>query len=291
MRCDANVSVRRKGSATLGTRAEIKNINSFRFVERAIDHEIERQIDLLESGGTVHQETRLYDPDRNETRSMRSKEEANDYRYFPDPDLLPVVVSDDDLSAWRQTLPELPAARLERFVSELGVSRSDAALLTSERELADFFETVSSTCGDARLACNWTCVELLGALNREGLSLAACPVSAADLGQLIVRIKDGTLSGKLAKTVFESMWSEGGSPDSIIDAQGLRQVTDTGAIAAIVDDVLSSNADQVAAYRSAPVEKRKKLIGFFVGQIMKASKGKANPQEVNRLLAAKLNEA
>ena len=290
MRCDANVSVRLKGEGEYGTRAEIKNINSFRFVERAIKVEAQRQIDLLEDGGTVVQETRLYDSDKNETRSMRSKEEANDYRYFPCPDLLPVHIEQSLINQLQSGMPELPDAKRARFESAYGLSAYDASLLTAERSTADYFEAAASAAGDAKLAANWVNGELSAALNRDGKSLKDSPVSAEQLGGLILRIRDNSISGKIAKQVFEALWNgEGDSADAIIDAKGLKQVSDSGALEAMIDEVIAANAAQVEQYRAADDGKRKKLIGFFVGQIMKASKGQANPGMVNQLLSKKLN--
>ncbi|MCP4289043.1 MAG: Asp-tRNA(Asn)/Glu-tRNA(Gln) amidotransferase subunit GatB [Gammaproteobacteria bacterium] len=286
-RADANVSVRLKGDE-LGTRAELKNINSFRFLERAINFEVERQIDLLESGGKVVQETRLYDPDRDETRSMRSKEEANDYRYFPDPDLLPVELDDAFVTAAVAGMPELPDVRRVRFSEEYAVGQSDAAQLTADRELADYFEAAVREAGDARLAANWVMGELTGALNRDGIDIVQSPVTAVMLGGLLQRISDNTISGKIAKQVFDAMWSDGGSADGIIESQGLKQITDSGAIEGIVDEVICANPSQVGAYRQADGKKQAKMLGFFVGQVMKASSGKANPQQVNELLRRKL---
>ena len=283
-RCDANVSIRPKGQQEYGTRAELKNINSFRFVERAINIEVERQIDVLEGGGKVVQETRLYDADKNETRSMRSKEEAFDYRYFPDPDLLPVVIDDAYIEAIRATLPELPDAKKKRFVAEYSLKADDASTLTSDRALSDFFEVVVKEGEDAKLASNWVISELLGALNKDGLSLADSPVTAEMLAGMIKRIKDNTISGKIAKQVFAAMWDGEGDADAIIDAKGLKQVTDSGAIEKIVDEVLANNQAQVEQYRGG----NEKVLGFFVGQVMKASQGKANPGQVNQLLRAKL---
>ncbi len=284
-RCDANVSVRRVGSETFGTRAEIKNLNSFRFVERAINYEIERQIELLEDGGSVVQETRLYDPDRGETRSMRGKEEANDYRYFPDPDLLPLEITPDLIETIRAELPELPDAKRERFVSQYGLSSYDAGVLTASRELADYFEQVTAACGDAKLAANWVMGELAGALNRAGIEIADAPIDAAMLAGLISRILDETISGKIAKEVFEAMWQGEGDADSVIDAKGLKQVTDTTAIEAMVDEVIAANPQQLEQYRAG----KTKLMGFFVGQVMKASAGKANPAQVNEILKRRLD--
>ena len=288
MRCDVNISLRPAGSETLGTRAEIKNVNSFRFVEKAIRHEIERQTDILEDGGKVVQETRLYDAERDETRPMRSKEVANDYRYFPEPDLLPVVIDDAYIEAIRSTLPELPADKRQRFLTQYGLSNYDANVLSDSRALADYFESVAADCGDAKIAANWVQVELLGQLNRDERSIDNCPVSAADLGGLIRRILDNSISGKIAKQVFEAMWQGEGSADAIIEARGLQQVSDSGALETIVDEVINANAAQVQQYLDADEAKRKKLVGFFVGQVMKLSKGQANPQMVNDLLAKKL---
>ena len=284
-RCDANVSVRRKGATTLGTRTEIKNLNSFRFVERAIEFEIERQIDVIESGGEVVQETRLYDPDRDETRPMRGKEDAHDYRYFPDPDLLPVRLGDAFIEDVRSRLPELPGAKRARFAAQYGLSEEDADLLSQDRATADYFETVAAAADDARLAANWVTGELFGALNRSSLPLEESPVDAAALGQLLVRIKDGTVSGKIAKQVFETMWQDGRDADTIIEAEGLRQVTDDAAIEKLVDQVIADNPGQVEQYRSG----KQKVFGFFVGQVMKLSEGKANPQQVNELLRSRLD--
>ncbi|GAB3372171.1 Asp-tRNA(Asn)/Glu-tRNA(Gln) amidotransferase subunit GatB [Spongiibacter taiwanensis] len=289
MRCDANVSVRLKGEEKLGTRAELKNINSFRFVERAIKVEAQRQIDLLEDGGTVVQETRLYDSDKNETRSMRSKEEANDYRYFPCPDLLPVHIEDALIKQLRGDMPELPDAKRARFESQYGLSAYDAALLTGERAVADYFEQVAAAAGDAKLAANWVNVELSAALNRDDLHLSASPVSAEQLGGLIARIIDDTISGKIAKQVFDALWAgEGTSADEVIEKKGLKQVSDTGALEAMIDEIIASSPAQVEQFRAADEGKRKKLIGYFVGQVMKVSKGQANPGMVNKLLNEKL---
>ncbi|WP_018915720.1 Asp-tRNA(Asn)/Glu-tRNA(Gln) amidotransferase subunit GatB [Vreelandella zhanjiangensis] len=290
MRCDVNVSVRPKGQEAFGTRAEIKNVNSFRFVERAIAFEVERQIELIEDGGTVVQETRLFDPERDETRSMRTKEEANDYRYFPCPDLLPVVLDEAYLDHLRSQLPELPADKRERFQSELGLSAYDAAVLSASREMAEFFEEVHHVCGDAKQAANWVQGELSGALNRENLSITNSPISARQLGGLLSRVIDGTINGKAAKQVFQALWNgQGENADAIIEAKGLKQVTDTGAIEAMIDQVIAESPAQVAQYRDAEPEKRGKMIGYFVGQVMKASRGTANPQQVNGVLIAKLD--
>jgi len=286
-RCDANVSIRPKGQEKFGTRAELKNINSFRNVERAINIEIERQIDVLESGGTVVQETRLYDADKNETRSMRSKEEANDYRYFPDPDLLPLVLDAGLLEQVRATLPELPNEKRDRLVNEMGLSKYDASVLTSSRELADYFEAVLAATGnkDPKQCANWVIGDVSGALNKAGLDITESPVSAAQLGSVLLRIQDNTISGKIAKQVFEAIWNgEGADADAVIEAQGLKQVTDTGAIEAMIDEVIAANPEQLQQYRDG----KEQLFGFFVGQVMKASKGKANPGQVNDILKQKL---
>ena len=287
-RCDANVSVRPKGQAEFGTRAELKNINSFRFLERAINYEVERQIDLIEDGGRVVQETRLYDANKDETRSMRSKEEANDYRYFPDPDLLPVVIDQAFIDAVAADMPELPDARRARFQEAFGLSAYDADILTATRATAEFFENVAQASGDPKIAANWVMGELAGALNKEGLDIEQSPVDAAALAGLLARIKDNTISGKIAKQVFEAMWAGEGSADQVIEAKGLMQITDSGAIEALVDEVIAANPQQVENYRAADPEKQPKMLGFFVGQIMKKSQGKANPQQVNELLRKKL---
>ncbi len=284
-RCDANVSVRKKGTETLGTRAELKNLNSFRFVERAIEYEIERQIDVLESGGSVIQETRLYDPDANETRSMRGKEEANDYRYFPDPDLLPVEVSRELLDEIKASMPELPDQMRQRFSDKYGLNVYDASILSASRELADYFErTVEISGATPKLCANWVSGELAGALNKAGLEIVQSPVTPELLGGMLKRVADETLSGKLAKQVFDAMWSGEGEADDIIKSKGLKQVTDAGAIESLVDAAIADNPDQVAQYRAG----KQKVLGFFVGQVMKASQGKANPAQVNKLLKKKL---
>jgi aspartyl-tRNA(Asn)/glutamyl-tRNA(Gln) amidotransferase subunit B len=285
MRCDANVSIRKKGATELGTRTEIKNVNSFRFVEKAINYEVQRQIELIEDGGRIIQETRLYDSDKDETRSMRSKEVANDYRYFPEPDLLPVVIDDAYIESVRRSLPELPDARCVRFVEQFGLSHYDAAVLTSSRAMADYFEQVTGICNDAKLSANWVTVDLLGLLNKQDREISQSPIPARALGVLISRIKDSTLSGKLAKTVFEALAEGETDVDAIIEARGLKQVTDTGAIETLVDDVLAANPDQVAQFRSG----KEAVFGFFVGQAMKLSKGKANPAQLNDLLRKKLS--
>jgi aspartyl-tRNA(Asn)/glutamyl-tRNA(Gln) amidotransferase subunit B len=290
MRCDANVSVRLKGEEKLGNRCEIKNINSFKFVEKAINVEAERQIEIIEDGGTIAQETRLYDADKNETRSMRSKEVANDYRYFPCPDLLPVILDDDYIDSIKRSLPELPDAKRDRFVSEYELSNYDASVLTADRATAEFYEAVAKTSGEPKLAANWVMVDLAGYLNKTDQTLAQCPFSAEQLAGLIVRIKDGTISGKIAKQVFEGMCQGEGDADSIIESRGLKQVSDTGALEKMVDEVIANNQPQVQNYVNADAAKRPKMLGFFVGQIMKASKGQANPQAVNKILLQKLSE-
>jgi aspartyl-tRNA(Asn)/glutamyl-tRNA(Gln) amidotransferase subunit B len=283
-RVDANVSVRPKGQAAFGTRAEIKNINSFRFLERAIQFEIERQIEVIEGGGTIVQETRLYDPDKDETRTMRTKEEANDYRYFPDPDLLPLEIDAELIEQAVADLPELPDAMRERFHTDYGLSEYDANLLTANRELAGYFESVARETGEPKLAANWIGGELSAALNKSGLEIADSPVSAAQLAGLIGRIKDGTISGKIAKQVFGAIWAGEGDADAVIASKGLKQIADSGAIEAIVDSIVSANPEQAQQYRSG----KDKVFGFFVGQVMKETQGKANPQQVNELLKRRL---
>lgn len=283
-RCDANVSVRKKG-AKLGTRCEIKNLNSFRFVERAINYEIERQIALIEDGGTISQETRLYNPDKNETRTMRSKEEANDYRYFPDPDLLPLVITKQQIEAVRSQLPELPQQKCERFIDSYGLSAYDAAVLVSSRAMADYFETVVKFSEQQpKLSSNWVTVELAAALNKFDMEITECPITAEQLGTLVKRIADNTISGKIAKTIFEALWKKEGDVDDIIEKQGLKQVSDTASIEALIDEIIAANPQQLADYRSG----KDKLFGYFVGQAMKVSGGKINPQLLNELLKKKL---
>ena len=284
MRCDANVSIRPKGETELSTRTEIKNINSFRFVEKAINYEVRRQRDVIEDGGRIVQETRLYDADKDETRSMRSKEVANDYRYFPEPDLLPIVIDEAYIAAIRASLPELPDAKKLRFRDEYGLGEYDAGVLVSSRELADYFETVARGSGDAKLAANWVTVELQALLNKHNWEVSDSPIQADRLATLIARIKDETISGKIAKTVFESMLDDASEVDAIIEDKGLKQVTDSGAIEKIVDEVIASNPNQVQQYR----EGKQQVIGFLVGQAMKLSQGKANPGQVNTLLKEKL---
>jgi aspartyl-tRNA(Asn)/glutamyl-tRNA(Gln) amidotransferase subunit B len=281
LRADINVSVRRPGEP-LGTRCEIKNVNSIRFVGQAIDFEARRQIEIIEDGGSIDQETRLFDPGRGETRSMRSKEEAHDYRYFPDPDLLPLEVTADYVAGLEQHLPELPDARKARFVRDFGLSAYDAGQIVAERETAEYFEAVARG-RDAKVAANWVINDLFGRLNKEGKDVAASPVSAAQLGAVLDLIADGTISGKIAKDLFEIVWSEGGDPRAIVEARGMKQVTDLGAIGTAIDEIIAKNPDKVADARTNP-----KAIGWFVGQVMKSSGGKASPQAVNELLKSKL---
>jgi aspartyl-tRNA(Asn)/glutamyl-tRNA(Gln) amidotransferase subunit B len=285
-RCDANVSVRPNGQQKFGTRAEIKNLNSFRFVEKAIQYEVARQIELIEGGGSVVQETRLYDSDKDETRSMRSKEEANDYRYFPDPDLLPVEIDDKFIEAVRVTLPELPDEKAARFSRDFGLSAYDAGVLSASRELGAYFEALVASVGaaHAKLAANWVMGELSSALNRDNIDIESSRVNPQALSGLLKRIVDQTISGKIAKEVFEAMWAEGKSADAIIEAKGLRQITDSAAIEGVIDSVIAANPKQLADYRSG----KDKLFGFFVGQVMKATEGKANPAQLNELLKKKL---
>jgi len=290
MRFDVNVSVKPRGSDTLGTRTETKNLNSFKFMEEAIAKEVERQIDLIEDGGTVIQETRLYNGDTKVARSMRSKEEANDYRYFPCPDLLPVIVSDATIEELRRNMPELPDARRARFVDQYSLSNYDAGVLSSDAAMAAYFETATATSGNAKLAANWTMGELSARLNNEDLSITKSPVSAEQLGGLIARITDNSISGKMAKEVFEGIWAGEGDADQIIEARGLKQVSDSGALEQMVADVLAANQAMVEDYINSDEAKRKKKLGGFMGQIMKASKGQANPQQVNQILAKKLNQ-
>ena len=284
-RCDANVSVRRKGAEKFGTRAELKNLNSFRYVEKAINLEVARQIDILESGGKVIQETRLYDADKDETRSMRSKEEANDYRYFPDPDLLPVVIEESFIEQVRASLPELPDQKALRFQQQHGLSAYDAGVLTASAEMAAFYESVVALVpSDPKLVANTVMGDFSASLNKDNLDIANSRVSAAQLGLLVSRIVDNTISGKLAKEVFEAMWTEGLDADAVIESRGLRQITDSGAIEAVIDAIMAANPKQLADYRSG----KDKLFGFFVGQAMKATDGKANPALLNDLLKTKL---
>jgi aspartyl-tRNA(Asn)/glutamyl-tRNA(Gln) amidotransferase subunit B len=281
LRADVNVSVRRPG-APLGTRCEIKNVNSIRFIGQAIEHEARRQIGILEDGGAIEQETRLFDPNKGETRSMRNKEEAHDYRYFPDPDLLPLEVTEAEVEELKRELPELPDTKKARFMHELGLLAYDADVLVAERETANYFEEVAKG-RDAKAAANWVINDLFGRLNREGKSIAVSPVSAAQLGAILDLAADGTISGKIAKDLFDVVWSEGGDPRAIVEARGLRQVTDLGAIEKVVDDIIAKHPDKVEQARAKPT-----LMGWFVGQVMRASGGKANPQAVNELLKKKL---
>jgi len=284
-RCDANVSVRPKGQKEFGTRAELKNINSFKFVEKAINIEVERQIDLIESGGTVVQETRLYDADKNETRSMRSKEEANDYRYFPDPDLLPVEITDELRAQVKADLPELPSVKKQRFIEQYDQDNEAATLLTSSRQLADFYEAVVKKSGcEAKLCTNWISGNFLGALNKASLEITETPINSERLAGLLKRIADNTISGKIAKQVFDGLWESDLTADQIIDKEGLKQITDSGAIEAIIDKIIADNPAQVEQYLSG----KDKVFGFFVGQVMKQTQGKANPGEVNKMLKDKL---
>lgn len=285
-RCDANVSVRPVGQEKFGTRCEIKNLNSFRYIEKAINYEVARQIDIIESGGTIKQETRLYDPEKGETRALRSKEEANDYRYFPDPDLLPVAIDSAFIEAVRKTLPELPDQKAARYVEKFGLSVYDAGVLTASREMGDYYEAVLAEVGSGneKLAANWVMGELSGALNKDGIEITQTRIGAKELAGLLKRIVDATISGKIAKEVFEQMWAEGRDADAIIEAKGLKQITDSGAIEKVIDEVMAANPQQLADYRSG----KDKLFGFFVGQVMKVTGGKANPAQVNELLKSKL---
>ncbi len=289
-RCDANVSVRPVGQEKFGTRCEIKNLNSFRYIEKAINYEVARQIEIIEGGGKIRQETRLYDPDKGETRALRSKEEANDYRYFPDPDLLPVAFDQAYVESVRATLPELPDDKANRYIETFGLSAYDAAVLTSSRELGDYYESVLPLLksiekqGNEKLAANWVMGELSAALNKDGIEITASRIDARRLAGLLARIVDATISGKIAKEVFEQMWAQDQDADAIIEAKGLKQITDTGAIEKVIDDVMAANPKQLADYRSG----KDKLFGFFVGQVMKVTGGKANPAQVNDLLKSKL---
>jgi len=285
LRCDANVSVRRRGTEPFGTRVEIKNLNSFRNVARAIDHEIVRQVRVIESGGALVQETRLYNADRDETISMRSKEEAHDYRYFPEPDLPPLTVSSSWIDEVRRSLPEMPAAKRERFVSAYGVPDYDAGVLTLSRDVADYFETVAKASGNAKAASNWVMTDVLRKLKDDDRALSACPVKPEQLAEMIGLIDKGTISGKIAKDVFEKMWTTGDAPGAIVEREGLLQVSDEGALQAAVDEVVAASAPQVAQYKGG-----KDNIGWFVGQVMRKTGGKANPQIVNSLLKKKLDE-
>jgi aspartyl-tRNA(Asn)/glutamyl-tRNA(Gln) amidotransferase subunit B len=291
MRFDVNISVRPKGQEELGTRTETKNLNSYKFMEEAIALEVERQIDVIEDGGKILQQTRLYDADTKSARSMRSKEDANDYRYFPCPDLLPVILDDDFIQEIRDNLPELPEARRARFVSSYNLSSYDSSQLAENPAIANFFEECNKLCDDAKLSANWVMGEVSANLNADNISIQNSPVSAEQLAGVISRIKDGTISNKIAKQVFDALWiKEGIDADSIIDAKGLKQVSDTGALGTMIDEVIANNQKQVANFQKADACKRPKMLGFFVGQIMKLSKGQANPQLVNQLLTEKLNQ-
>ena len=283
-RCDANVSIRPLGQKEFGTRTELKNINSFKFLEKAINLEVERQQDLLEDGGRVIQETRLYDADKNETRSMRSKEEANDYKYFPDPDLLPVEVTNELLEQIKQELPELPHQKKARYIESLGLSDYDADVITSSKAIADYYERMITNNNNAKLCANWVMGELSGALNKDQLDISQSPISPEELSLLVERISDNTISGKIAKDVFKALWNQEGGVDQVIESKGLKQITDTGEIEKIIEEVISNNSAQVDQYRSG----NEKILGFFVGQIMKATNGKANPKQVNDILRKKL---
>ena len=290
-RCDANVSVREKNQKELGTRTEIKNLNSFKFIEAAINYEIERQIDLVESGELVIQETRLYDSNKNETRSMRSKEEANDYRYFPDPDLLPVLITDKMKTTIKKSIPELPDAKRDRYQNELGLSEYDSNNLTSNPDVANYFEEMLDiTNGDAKICANWIMGDLSASLKKKNINIKNCPVSAKMLGDMINLVKDKTISGKIAKIVFEAMWNGEGDAITIIEGKDLRQVTDSDKIGKLINEIITENTSQVKQYKESTPEKKQKLIGFFVGKIMKKSKGKANPKQVNELLKEKLED-
>lgn len=288
MRFDVNISVRPKGQAKLGTRTETKNLNSFKFMEEAIALEIERQIQVLESGGKIQQETRLYNGDTKKARTMRSKEDSNDYRYFPCPDLLPVVLDETYIEDVRRQMPELPEAKCARYVAQLGLSAYDAETLSSDAATATYFEEAARLSGQPKLAANWVMGDVAAQLNRQELNIRHCPVSAAHLAGLIKRLEDGTISSKMAKTVFEAMWNGEGDADAVIAAKGLRLVSDSGALEKIVDEIIAKNPQQAANYRSAPEDKRPKMLGFFVGQAMKASQGQADPQQLNKILLEKL---
>jgi len=284
-RCDANVSVRPKGEKKFGTRAELKNINSFRFVEKAIEYEVTRQIDVLEGGGKIVQETRLYDSDNNVTRSMRSKEEAMDYRYFPDPDLPPLVLNEAFIQQVKTSLPELPDAKRARFMQKYGLNAYDAGVLTSAREMADYYEHVlRESKADPKIAANWITGELAAFLNRDNREIAASPVTVPMMSGLLRRLADNTISGKIAKEVFESMWNGEGDADAVITKKGLKQITDTGAIEKVIEEIIAKNQKQLEQYRAG----KEALFGYFVGQVMKATQGKANPAQVNELLKKKL---
>ena len=286
MRCDANVSVRKKGDTKLGTRTETKNVNSFRFVEKAIQYEIDRQINELESGNQITQETRLYDSQANTTRPMRSKEFANDYRYFPEPDLLPINLEKEFIEEVMATMPEMPTQKKIRFVSEFNLSEYDADLLAADKDLANFFEAVVKVSNSPKLSANWIMGELSAELNNENLSINESKINSNQLGQLILRIEDGTISGKIAKEIFEKLWSSDNEVDEIIQGEGLEQVTDDKEIESMIDKVINNNPEQLEQYRSG----KDRLFGFFVGQVMQASQGKANPKQVNDILRKKLEK-
>jgi aspartyl-tRNA(Asn)/glutamyl-tRNA(Gln) amidotransferase subunit B len=284
-RCDANVSIKRFDQKELGTRAELKNLNSFKFIEKAINHEVMRQIEIIEDGGEVKQETRLYDSDLDETRPMRSKEEANDYRYFPDPDLLPVIIDETYIADIKKTLPELPNAKQQRFIETYNLKVSDAQILTTTKQLADFYEAVEKIANtESQISANWVIGDYTAALNRDDLEIKDAKLSAADLAGLLNKIADQTISGKIAKEVFEAMWDGEGSAEEIIESKGLVQITDDSEIETIIDQVIENNPSQLAEYLSG----KDRLFGFFVGQVMKETKGKANPQKVNEILKNKL---
>ena len=283
-RCDANVAIRKKGDE-LGSRAELKNINSFKFLEKAINLEVERQIDILEDGGSIVQETRLYDAVKNETRSMRSKEEANDYRYFPDPDLLPVAINDELLSQIKKSLPELPTEKKIRFIKDFGLSEYDAENLTAQIDIADYFESMIAKGADVKLSANWVMGDLSASLNKNQIEIQDSPISAIELYELITKISDNTISGKIAKDIFKSMWEGKGSVEEIIENQGLKQMTDIDALEGIIDEVVDNNTLQVQQFKDG----NSKLLGFFIGQVMKATNGRANPKQVNKILNDKLS--
>jgi aspartyl-tRNA(Asn)/glutamyl-tRNA(Gln) amidotransferase subunit B len=289
MRFDVNISIRKPGE-TLGTRTETKNLNSFKFMEEAIDIEVQRQIDLIEDGKKVVQETRLFNGDTKKSKSLRSKEEANDYRYFPCPDLLPVIIEDEYIEEIRRTLPELPEAKRKRFIEQYSLSNYDANILSSDQLLGQYFEVVAKKSGDAKIAANWILGEFLARLNSTGLTVALCPIKPKDLAEMICRILDNTISGKMAKEVFDEMWKGNGNPDNIISSRGLKQVSDSSVIESLVIDIIKTNPNQVNDYLRAEEPRRSKMLGYFVGQVMKASKGQANPKQVNEVLRGKLNK-
>lgn len=284
LRCDCNISVRKKGEEKLGTKVEIKNINSFRFVEKALQYEIERQVDVLESGERVIQETRLYDVDRNRTVAMRSKENAEDYRYFPDPDLLPLNVDEEDFQRWKEELPELPFQRRSRFQEEYGLPEKDSELLTDEREVADYFEKTAKHCGNAKLAANWLMGELTFHLKEDRLEITQSKVGPESLGELIALVEKGKISGKIAKTVLQEMWQSGQKAEKIVEEKGLAQISDSSVVEEVIDQVIAASTEQVEQFRAG----KEKVMGYFVGQVMKQTKGQANPEVVNRLLREKL---